>query len=254
MYERVISLAPSNTEILFSLNAGDKIVGVTSFCDFPEETKSLPKIGSWINVNNLKIFDNLEPDLVLCSMFVPNNVKEWCLNNSVELVNLYPQTLDGVYDSFLKIGKLVDKNNEARELVGFVKNKFSLIKTASKDLSYHPKIYSEEFHLPPTVAANWVPELISVAGGTPMSKPGILSYNVSLADVGSFDPDIVVLHWCGFGDDSKKEHLLSRGWSSLRAVKNNNVFNIHDSFLNRPSPRIWQGAEFLQKIIKNYLG
>ena len=75
MAKRILSLAPSNTEILFALGAGDRVVGVTSFCDFPPAARALPRVGSWISVTNIKQFDELKPDLILTSMFVPNLFK-----------------------------------------------------------------------------------------------------------------------------------------------------------------------------------
>ncbi len=249
MSKRIISLAPSNTEILFSLGAGNTVAGVTSFCDYPEQAKKLPKIGSWIYVNDMEKIKSLNPDLILTSMYVPPAIDEWSQKNKIRLVNLYPQTLEGIYESILEIGKLTEKEEKAKEIISEIKNNLETIKKESFKTMKKPRIYSEEFHKPPTVASNWVPELIEIAGGIPMAKPGILSYEVKLEDVSRFDPDIIILHWCGFNIKSKKEDLIKRGWNNLRAVRENKVFTIDDTFLNRPGPRIWQGAKLIKEAL-----
>jgi len=254
MYERILSLAPSNTELLYALGVGDKVVGVTSYCDWPLEAGEKEKIGSWIYKHDLTLFEKSRPDLILAHMFVPDAVREWAEKNEVQLVNLYPQTLDAVKDSFLEVGRLVGEENKARILVDYFDKELEKIKSISNSFHSHPKIYSEEFHNPPTLAANWVPELIELAGGIPMASPGKLSYEVSGADVLAFDPDMIVLHWCGFGMKQKPKVVLNReGWKEIRAVKENDLFVVDDTFLNRPGPRLWQGAALLQKHIKKYL-
>ncbi|AJF61306.1 TPA: cobalamin-binding protein [Candidatus Woesearchaeota archaeon] len=248
MYNRILSLAPSNTEILFALGLGDRIAGVTTFCDYPGAAGKIPKAGSWIHVRDMEKIRKLNPDLILTSMYVPPAVKEWAEKNNVRLVNLFPQTLKGVYDSFMMIGVLTGTGTKAKEIVSDVKLEIGRIQELAQ--RKRPKIYTEEFHRPPTVAGNWVPELIKAAGGIPMIKEGKLSPEVTLKQVEKFDPDIILLHWCGFHDKSKKEDLLKRGWRNLRAVKEKKVFAVDDTFLNRPGPRIWKGARLIQDIIR----
>lgn len=249
MYSRILSLAPSNTEILFALGAGDRVVGITNLCDYPQEAQHLPKIGSWINQQDTAAFDRLKPDLILTSMFVPPTVKEWAAQNSVELVNLYPQTIGAVYDSILQVGELVEREANAERIVGEMRTQLQHIQQHSANLP-HPRIYSEEYHIPPTVAANWVPELIAIAGGKPMALPGKLSYAVTGEQVAAFDPELIVLHWCGFGQNQKPELVQKReGWENIRAVQESRIAIVDDTFLNRPGPRIWQGAALLQLAI-----
>lgn len=247
MYKRVISLAPSNTEILFELGLGDKVVGVTNFCDYPIDTDDIEKIGSWTNLHEIKKIENLKPDLLLTSMYVPPAIKKWSEKKSVKLINLYPQTLQEIYNSILEVGTLFEKRTDALMIVNKMKRKILEYNHDKK-----VKIYSEEFHKPPTVGGNWVPELIEHAGGVSMGRKGILSHEVDLLDVAKFDPDIMLLHWCGFGNKSSIRMIKERkGWDELRAVKNNKVFAVDDTYLNRPGPRIWKGVELVNKIIRS---
>ncbi len=249
MYNRIVSLAPSNTEVLFALGVAERVVGRTYLCDYPPEAQNVPKISSWIEVKDLTAIEKLNPNLILTSMFVPAGIKEWCEKSSVRLVNVYPQTLEDIYSSIVDIGKLVEKQERANEVI-------QQIKTQLKEIEYNKlenktRVYCEEWHQTPTASANWVPELVEAAGGTSFAKKGILSHETKLDQLKDFDPEIIILHWCGFGNKSLKELVLKRdGWKDLEAVKKGNIFCLDDTFLNRPGPRIWVGAKLIQESIK----
>lgn len=90
---RIISLAPSNTEILYALGAGDQIVGVTTFCDYPPEAKAKTKVGGWVNVDYDAI-KSLEPDIVVTSTVVQEKVAEKCRELGFNVLHLDPKNLD----------------------------------------------------------------------------------------------------------------------------------------------------------------
>ena len=246
-YQRIVSLAPSNTEILFELDLGKNLVGVTSYCDFPDTVSSIEKIGTWIK-NDEKKIEKLNPDIILGSMYVPDEIIRWAKEKKVKLVNLYPQTLERIYESIEELGELFERQKEAGIIVAKIKKELRLI--SSKKAKRKFKVYSEEFHKPPMVAANWVPELIEIAGGIPMSRPGKLSYEVKGKDVLKFDPDIIILHWCGYKDKSIKADIRKRKyWENIMAVNEGKIFAIDDTFLNRPGPRIWMGAKLISDLL-----
>jgi len=113
------------------------------------------------------------------------------------------------------------------------------------------RLYCEEWHKPPTVSGNWVPKVIEIAGGTSLCPEGKVSYAVSVEEVQSFDPQAVVLSLCGFGDKAKPEIVSERKeWQRVRAVRENKVFVIDDSLLNRPGPRLVDGARWLQELFR----
>lgn len=95
------------------------------------------------------------------------------------------------------------------------------------------------------VSGNWVPEIIRIAGGQSFPiKDGELSHEVTLDQVAAFNPDLIVISWCGAGNLADKEILLKReGWGNLRAVQSGHVRVIDDSLLNRPGPRLVEGAQ-----------
>lgn len=260
MQHRLISLAPSNTEILFALGAHSSIVGATHLCDFPPEAKRLPKIGSWTTSHDFDAMERLKPTLLLASMYVPPSLEKWAAQKRIPLFSVCPVTLDGIYKSIEKIGSIVGMGENcteencteenAKSLVLQMKSDFAKIEAHSKSLAFHPKIYCEEFHSPPFASANWVPEIVRLAGGIPFSKEGIFSHPTSLKKLQNFSPDLIVLHWCGFGERSAASSLAKRdGWGSLSAVQGKKIFPFDDSLLNRPSPRLVLGAQKLQQLI-----
>lgn len=247
---RIVSLAPSNTEILFALGAQSSLVGVTHLCDFPPEAKKLPKIGSWTSQHDFGAIGALKPTLLLASMYVPPSLEKWAAQNSIPLFSVCPTSLEGAYLSIEKIGSIVQKEKEAQVLVSTMKEGFEKIGEKAKSLKFHPKIYCEEFHSPPFSSANWVPQIVQIAGGIPFSKSGIFSHPTELQKLAAFSPDIILLHWCGFGAGSDVSSIPRRsGWGDLQAVKEGKIFPFDDSLLNRPSPRLVLAAQKLQELI-----
>jgi iron complex transport system substrate-binding protein len=113
-----------------------------------------------------------------------------------------------------------------------------------------PKVYVEEWHRPPTVSGNWVPELVNIAGGQSLIGKGIVSRQVDLNEIVGWNPDIIILSWCGFGMKANVNEVKMReGWQYINAIKNDKVFVMDDSLLNRPGPRLADGALLLARTI-----
>lgn len=249
MYKRIISLAPSNTEILYALGAADKLVACTRYCDFPEEARKKPRIGGWLDINE-ELVKKYNPDLLLTSTFVQNKITKQYRKSKMNIVALMPTTLKGVFDSINKIGKLIGKENEALRLVNSMKNKFNKIQNKINSKN-RPRVYVEEWHKPPTVSGNWVPSLVKMAGGKyGLIKAGTHSKEVSTEQMQNYDPEIIIVSICGMSDKVPKEWITKRkGWENLNAVKNNRVYVFDDSWLNRPGPRLTIGLEKLAEAI-----
>ena len=250
MYKRIISLAPSNTEILYAIGAADKLAACTRYCDFPEEAKKKPRIGGWLDIND-ELVRNFEPDLLLTSTFVQNNITKKYRKSKMNIAAMMPTTLKGVFGSINKIGKLVGKEKEAIQLINSMKTKFNEIQNTIKNRKNKPRVYVEEWHKPPTVSGNWVPSLVKMAGGRyGLIKAGVHSREVTAQQIQEYNPEIIIISICGMADKAPKEWITKRkGWENLSAVKNDKVYVFDDSWLNRPGPRLAVGAEKLAGII-----
>jgi iron complex transport system substrate-binding protein len=245
---RIVSLAPSNTEILYALGAQDQIAGVTRYCDYPAEARVKPIVSGWSDVDVKKIAA-LKPDLVLTSSIVQANAAKTLRQEGLPVIHLDPTSLEDVFETFLKIGHAVNAGTKARELIINTDKKLAAI--VQQNTVKGKRIYVEEWHKPPTAAANWVPDLLKLLGCEAVTRSGIPSHEITAEQITQFNPDAIVLSWCGFGTSATANQLLERdGWQELNAIKNNNVFIIDDSFLNRPGPRLVEGLRVLAEIAK----
>ncbi|MBI4399713.1 cobalamin-binding protein [Candidatus Micrarchaeota archaeon] len=247
---RIVSLAPSNTEILYAMGAEKEIVGVTRFCDYPDGARDKVRVGGWLDLDYRKI-QELKPDLAITSSFVQEKVVERLAELGIEILHVDPVALEEVYESILDIGRVVEKEENAYGLVGSMRERVGEISKKSRDLGYGPRVYAEEWHEPPTVCGNWIPELIELAGGVSLGKKGMHSYGIRTSEVVEFDPDFMVVSWCGFGKNVNVEWIRKRkGWEEINAVKNGKIYVFDDSLLNRPGPRLVEGLELLVDIGK----
>lgn len=240
---RVVSLSPSITELLFALGLDDDIVGVTKFCDYPLTATTKPKMGGWVDVDLVKV-RAAKPDVIFTSTIVQEKLASELQAISMNVLHTDPRTLQSVFDSFVAVGRCVNKASEADSLVAGMND---VLKSLKRSPSV--KVYVEEW--PMTVSCNWVPDIIKLVGGISLGKSGIVSHLITTEDVKKFDPDIIVISWCGVSTRVSKEKITEReGWKDLKAVKNNKVFVIDDSLLNRPGPRLIEGAKLLSELMK----
>ena len=247
---RIVSLAPSNTEILFALGVGNQLAGVTAFCDYPKEAKLLSKVGGWTTASTDKILA-LKPDLVITSTFLQKEASDRFKNLPFTHLHVDPKTIATVFESISQIGEVVGKKKEAKRIVGHMEKAISTIQQHHGSL--RSRVYIEEWHQPPMVSGNWVPEMVAIAGGDYFPiQPGTPSRKVSGKEIKKFDPTIILLSLCGFGTRPSKEIVTKRKrWENLSAVKNNQVCVVDDSLFNRPGPRLILGIQLLSKLIDN---
>jgi iron complex transport system substrate-binding protein len=252
--QRIISIAPSNTEILFALGLVDKIVGITNYCNFPEETKNIEKIGETFPLNLEKIV-SLKPDLILAYAGQLNEIprlRELGLNTIViEPLNLQ-ETLKSI-QMVATVGGIPEKGNI---LVENLSQRIDQIKTevSNLEITKKPKVFIGGIY-----ETIWTPgegtlfnELISLAGGINMAAGFSGWTKISPEFIVKEDPDIIIIPIGAMnpGDELKiKENIYQRpGWSNLSAIKNQKIFIVNEDLFFRPGPRLVDGLERLYKI------
>lgn len=244
---RIVSLAPSNTEILYALGLDDQVIACTHFCDWPAQAKGKAKVGGWINTDPDKLRE-LKPDLILTSYFLPEPLRDW--SGPGHVLHLAPKTLEDIFQSILHIGQATGKTPQANVLVDRMRTELESLRRAQSGSPV--RVYLEEWFKPPMVSGNWVPELVAIAGGQQaLAKPGHPSTEYSLDHLRAFDPEVMIFHWCGWGERFDSKQVLNRsGWSDFRAIRDQKVFAMDDSLLNRPGPRIVDGARRLAELLR----
>lgn len=245
---RLVSLSPSITEIIFALGAGDSIVANTAYCDFPEAAKKIPKVGSWIYVNDETV-KKFRPDLVITSTIVQQNADE--RYKDFQHLHLDPRSLDDIYQSIIILGNAINRETAAKKLVKQMKTEEDKIRKQKTKTT--PRAYIEEWFKPPMASGNWVPDIVELAGGNyfPGIKKGEISRKVSDEEIIAFDPEVIFVSYCGYKDKSDPKIVLERsGWENIAAIKTGRVHVLNDDFLNRPGPRILESAKAINTIIQ----
>ncbi len=251
---RIASLSPAVTEILFAMEQQKNIVCTDQFSDFPEGAKAIPHLKDHqkIDIEALREFN---PEVVFTSTLVQEKLAKNLKEEGFGVIYQDPRSIFEIYDSIREIGVILGCEPRAQALIATMQQGFNDTKKKSGLFFRKPKVYIEEWHNPPMVSGNWVPEVVKIAGGIALqassgervagsSGKNPPSREVSLQEIQTFDPDLIVLSICGAGSIASKELLTGRAeWNQLRAVQENHLFVIDDSFLNRPGPRLTEGAK-----------
>ena len=254
--QKVVSLAPSNTEILFAIGAGSQTIGRDEFSDYPAEAKSLPSIGGSMGKYNTEQIAALKPDLVLAAEInTPEQVKTL---SDLGLTVYYlsnPKTLDDLYTNLETVAKLTAHQSDAASLIASLKIRVAAVDAEVSQLSSRPTVFYEidasapdnPYTVGPGSFAN---VLINRAGGTNLVElAGIKDAypQISLEQVVTINPTIIVLGDSMWGTTA--ESVAQRpGWDKLAAVQNKQVYTFDDNLVSRPGPRLIDGLEALAKL------
>ena len=252
--QRVVSLAPSNTEILFALGAGDKIVGRDEVSDYPEEVKSLPTVGGWSGFSSEAIVA-LKPDLVLASEInTPELVSEL---EDLGLTVYYlpnPKTLEDLYVNIETVATLTGR--DPTKLTDSLKARVTTVDEKIAPLSARPTVFYEVDATDPSKPytsgpGTFIDLLIGRAGGqNVVTLAGITDPypQISLEQLVVAPPDIILLGDALYGTTA--ETVAARpGWDSLTAVIDGNIFPFDDNLVSRPGPRLVDGLEALARLL-----
>jgi len=253
--QRIVSTAPSDTEILFALRLGEKVVGITNYCNFPEETKNIEKIGEMTPLNLEKII-SLNPDLILA--YPGLQLKEILRLRELGLsvIGLDPLTLKDTFKSIEMIANVCGISDKGSLLVDNLTQRVNIIKSkVSKiPISAHPKIFVggtlETIFTPG--AGTLFNELITLAGGQNIAAGLSFWKKVSPEFVAQAEPDIIIIPVGAMnqGEESKIKSDLSQrsGWSNIPAIKNQKIFIVNEDLFYRAVPRLVDGLELLYGI------
>ena len=239
---RIVSLSPAMTEILFSLGAQDKIVGVTTFCNYPEQTRNIRKVGDFSNPSLERIVA-LKPNLIVVNLPEQTRIKRELDKLDLETFVSEHQSLSDIFLEILTLGAILDQKREADSLVRYMRSNLDRVNTER-----HKKVYIEISPKPIITigAETFLNELVDRAGGTNIFADLDKDYPVVGQEaVITRDPEIIiVLH---------PEDISGRtGWYKVSAIKNDRVYkHIDPDLLMRPGPRLVQGFRQLAQIIND---
>ncbi len=256
--QRIVSLSPSNTEILFALDLGDKVVGVTDFCDYPEELLAkidageIQRVGAPWPSFSLETIVSLDPDLAFAvGETVPDYVND-LEGLGIPVVILQPHDIDDILQDIELVGEITGKETEAEELIDGMEAHMVSTCTITASANTTPTVFYELDAFNPLLpwtagSGTFVDILITLAAGENIASAVEGWTTFSLEDLITSDPDMIIL-----GDYpwvSPEDVMAREGWGTLRAVQNGSIYPINVDLVSRPGPRIFDGLEELAKII-----
>lgn len=254
--EKIISLIPSNTEVVYALENGDAIVGVTDFDNYPEEAMSKEKIGG-MEINIEKMI-SLKPDLVLAHESTADSTKaglQQLEDAGIDVVVVNDaQSFDGVYESIEMIGKAIGEPEKAIELVDNMKNSFAELKKQAESIKpdQQKTVFVEVSPAPEIYTAGkntFINEMLELIGAKNAAGDMEGWAKVDQEAIVERNPDVVVTTY-GYYTENTVELVLGRqGWENVKAVKGQQVFDVHSDLVTRSGPRLAEGAEELAKAI-----
>jgi iron complex transport system substrate-binding protein len=248
---RVVSLAPSITEIVFALGKGERLKGVTQHCDFPVEAQALPRVGSYVHLDLERIVA-LKPDLCIATRDGnPQDVvtRLEALKIPVYVVN--PKNLETVLDTLLEIGRLLNASQSADNLASDLRARIERVKSRVARAEQRPRVFFQ-IGIVPIVSAGsstFIDELITTAGGHNLAE-GPSSYpRFSREQVLALQPEVIIITSMTRGQAFEPVKAEWSQWDNLPAVRNQHIFIVDSNLFDRPTPRLIEGLEILARLI-----
>jgi cobalamin transport system substrate-binding protein len=246
--ERIVSLAPANTEIAYAVGAGDKMAAGTSYDDYPEQAKALPKIGDFANPSVEKIA-SFNPDLVLAAGGIQDKLRTKLEDLGMQVYVVDPKTYAAVQNDVANIGKLAGTDATAQQVVDTMKQ--AVADVTAKVGSLTPATTFLEIYSKPLMTAGsdtFINDMITIAGGTNIGAEAGSGFPTFSTEVlATDDPQVYI---ADSGSMSKPGDITKRaGFADLTAVKDGKVYVIDDNIIARPGPRLAEGLQQLATMI-----
>lgn len=251
----MVSLCPSNTELLDFMGLTPNLLGVDNYSTWPPEIDELPRLGPDQAIN-MDLVEELNPDLVVASLTVPGMEKniEQLKERKLPYIILNPDSLTDIGENILKVGEAIGNNDLAKIAYDRYHRLYESCKKSAKLITEKPSIYWEWWPKPVFTAGgkNWLTEVSELAGGKNIfADDERASVKTDWEDVRTRNPDYVFLTWVGVKLEKINPALLQKrpDWTEMDALKNDRVKVLGDAPFCRPSPRLFIGVKKVQSIL-----
>ena len=286
---QICSFLPSATEILFALDLGDSVAGVTFECDFPPDARKKPVVvdtllqhgltqeeidrevsryasqGKSLYQVDVARLEELRPDLVvtqelcdICAVSASHLAKAlYQLSSRPEVLALTPHTLEDVFLDIERVGAATERTDQAAALTASLRQRVEAI--GQKPKTQRPRVACLEWLTPPFNGGHWIPEMVALAGGVdPLGKVGEDSYRMPWQQVLDTDPEVILVMPCGYDLEQAATEFgktqLPEGWDRTSAARNGRVFAVNaTAYFSRPGPRLVTGLEILHSLLQEDL-
>ncbi len=249
--ERIVALAPSITEIVFALNAEDRLAGVTRFSDYPEAAHRIPKVGSYVHLDLEKIV-SLAPDLCIAVKDGnPIGVIRRLEAVGIPVYAVDPRDIDSVIDTIVELGRIVDARPRAEALAADLRRRVDQVRSKAGKAPRKPKVFFQ-IGIAPIVSVGtetFIHELIELAGGKNLAAGSTPYPRFSREQVLAMAPEIFIITSMARGQTFKRVKSEWEQWPSMPAAKNGRILLVDSNLFDRSSPRLVDGLEELARII-----
>ena len=250
--ERIVCMTEETTEILYTIGAGDRVVGISGYTVRPPEArKEKPKISSFLDAKYDEILD-LKPDLVLGFSDLQADIARELAKRGVPVYIFNQRSLAEVLQTVRVVGALVGKAPEAEDLARDLEK--NLARHAATESPGRPRVFFEEWHDPLISGIRWVSELIEVAGGRDVcpecrDEQGAKGRIKDPQEIAKRDPEAVIASWCG--RKVSRDKIVARpGWENVTAVRNDQLYEIKSAYILQPGPAaLSDGLDQMARII-----
>ena len=245
--QRIISLAPNITEILFYLNLDNKVVAVTDFCNYPEGAKKKPSVGLLLSPDIEKIV-SLKPDLVFAT--AEGNREDIVSNLQRFSINVYvlnPHSMEDILREIQRIGNITGQDGTVSDKVKNLANRIDAVKKKVAG-SRRVRVLYLVSHEPMISVGpgSFIHDIIEIAGGKNIFSQSLIRYpQVNMEEILSKDPEVIIAS----PDVAESIRLWEKRWGDISAVRNKRVYSIETDIISRPGPRIVDGMEEIFKFI-----
>lgn len=250
--ERLITLAPSVTEVLFAVGLGKKVVGVDDFSDYPVEAINKTKVGAF-NLN-YEVIISLKPDLIVGADITSKSQIADLEKKGFAVLILAPKTIYGILQDIRLVGLVAGCVTEAMALADSLDARIDAVVTKTSNASlYKPRVYLEYdsfqgyWTFGPGSFGN---DLILLAGGMNIARNSTIAYpQINDEYIIKSDPEVIVFTTASYINTTAEKIKQRPGWSAISAVKSEKIYPIDNDLMARPGPRMVDGLEGLAKIL-----
>jgi iron complex transport system substrate-binding protein len=253
---RLISICPSNTELVAYLGLTSSLVGVDNYSDWPEDIQILPRLGPDLNIDMDKV-EELQPDLVLASLSVPGmerNIVELKKRNIPYVIVPNPKTLREVGESLLFVGEVTNTAHRANQVFEKYNNILENYQSLSLQVKNPANLYWEWWAKPIFTpgATNWLTEISKLAGGRNVFEDKHqASVQTEWEEIVQINPDVICIIWVGVRKEKVNPKVILKrpGVEQIEAIKNNRLYILDEPLFCRPSLRLLLGLFKIASIL-----
>ncbi|MBM9604453.1 ABC transporter substrate-binding protein [Desulfopila inferna] len=248
---RVLSLAPSLTEMVYSLEAEDKLVGATRYSNFPAAAKKLPRVGSYVQLDLERIVA-IKPDLCIAIKDGnPRRTVDAIKALGIPVFAIDPRSIEQIMEAFLLLGDILGVSKKAEELVSDMEHRLLLVKEKVASSRTRPRVFFQIADSPIVSAGkdSYIDRIITLAGGSNLAGSLTEYPRFSWENIMLLQPEVVLISSMAGGKSPDLLKASWQRWSEIPAVKSNRIYVVNADLFNRPTVRLITGLEILAEIL-----